>query len=602
MKYQTISLPFAVACTLAFFVLLSCANSVANAANQPNQLQLSHISVLTKVDLGQVTFTFHVTPSNMSSDVGLQMYVHRQKPDTWEFVQAQDSTGGPKVFPLYRTLDNDITFTASLSPGTYDNFRLLLFDASGGHGINYSDEVYDTAADTVKRTVPMHFEIATSQSRVVSPVLAYAPIPATVAAGDGTYTVTIPAKVKIPRGYQAAEGGLWVMAKGDGGFSQQWVGMNTAKPANDAHDTYLEAPVRFELKGVKPGLWNVQFGVFKATWGDALEWVYPGLDFEVGGDAWVVKSPRRPARVRVFNDRFVKLTEGGKVPASLYPDSPAATRAVSFVRGGNYGNAIGWDIHPALNTPGYFVLLSDLGCRFIRIVYNPDRYINEPLYQHSVDQIIQNIWQSDSYPIIAPQDLPQGNTIGERVERGAALCRQMAENYKGKPVWIELVNEPHEFGTWPEWKPIAERYVKTIRGVDPEAFVIVPLEGFSKDGRGAAKSPITDVAVDLYDAHAYVAPGEVEMRYGPMTRAGLPLLIGEFGGDGPYLRQMSVAFESMRPQPLAIAPWAFTIKGQDSLPLIADGSSATLRYTPAGEAVAHAYNLWNSGKKLGMSN
>jgi hypothetical protein len=306
-----------------------------------------------------------------------------------------------------------------------------------------------------------------------------------------------------------------------------------------------------------------------------------------------------PPRLRYLGGKFMVMFDGGlPQQAVMYGGSHAALSAVKFVRGGNYGNALDWTIQPSLDTPGYFALLGDHGCRFIRVLFNPDRYIGEALYRHAVDQVVHNIWQAGEFPLIAPQDLPSADTLSKRIELGAQVCQLMAQTYKGQSVWIEICNEPQEFDTWAQWKPVAETYIKTIRGIDRNALVIVPFESWSKDGRGAATDPITDVRVDLYDGHAYVPPSEVQARFGTAARAGLPVLIGEYGGDANYMAQMDRALQAMNPPPVAVAPWAFTIKGQDSMPLVESANGAELSFTPAGAMVANAFDSWLDGKML----
>ncbi|HZU76822.1 MAG TPA: cellulase family glycosylhydrolase [Dehalococcoidia bacterium] len=429
-----------------------------------------------------------------------------------------------------------------------------------------------------------------------SPTLTFPPNPLVTANGDGTYTVAIPALVKVPAGYSAPDNGLWAMAKGDAGFSQVWAALKNAQASQDPQNPFERIPVQFTLKSVKPGLWNEQFGLFTNQWGNPLAWIYPGMDFEVGGDSWEHKAPadRIPPRLRVEHGRFV--TASGTVHR-FYADDPAGSSAVTFLRGGNYGNALDWTLTPALNTPGYFTLLGDMGCHFVRVLFSPDRYLSETAYTHAVDQVVQNIWAAGLYPLIAPQDLPQGDTLEARAAGGLKVVQALAEKYKGRSVWLEVCNEPHEYGAWAAWKPVAERYVKAIRAIDPDAFVVVPFEGWSKDGRAAARDPITDVAVDLYDGHAYVDPAQVSELFGTPARAGLPVLIGEYGGGADYLRKMDLALQRI-PRLMAIAPWALTVKGQDSMPLIADGSTAVLRFTPAGQVIADDYARWDAGKKV----
>lgn len=559
----------------------------------PNVLTVSQASVTAQAHLGEVTFTYHITPTNKSADAGMQLYLRRADLPPGS---AWQGVSDPAILSLYRGQDNTGSFTVQLPMGAYSDYRLLLFDSPDGKSINFGRTLYDTNADPARAHQTLQLKVASNEAPVHAPVLSFPPNPETKANGDGTYTVTIPAMVKAPPGYQTGDNGLWAMAKGDVGFSQVWASLANAKQSDNPEDKYEYVPINFTLKDVKPGLWAVQFGLFKNTWGDPLQWVYPGMQFEVGGDSWEHKAPpdRIPVRLCVRDRRF-ETVEGR--PFHFYSGDPRGLSAVSFVRGGNYGNALDWTFTPTYNNPGYFTLLGDTGCHFIRTLFDPDRYLEEPAYQHAVDQVVQNIWAAGLYPLIAPQDLPKGDTLAEREDKGQRLVEMLARKYKGQSVWIEIVNEPHEYSTWGEWKPVAARYVKAIRAIDPNAFVVVPFESWSKDGRGAAKSPITDVHVDLYDGHAYVNPAQVPALFGTPARAGLPVLIGEYGGGAAYLRQMDAALQHTAGL-MAVAPWAFTVKGQDSLPLVADGSTAVLRFTPAGQVIADDYAQWDAGRKV----
>lgn len=558
----------------------------------PNTLKVARATVTAVAHLGEVTFTYHITPTNQSADAAMQIFLLRSDlppGSAWAGVSA------PGILSLYRGMDNTGSFTVNLPKGNYTQYRLLLFNSPDGKSIDYGHVIYDTSKDPPRAHQDLHLQVESSEAPVHSPTLSYPPNPETKPNGDGTYTVTIPARVKVPHGFTAPDNGLWAMAKGDAGFAQVWAPLSKAQQNANAQDPYDFVPVDLTLKSVKPGLWNLQFGLFKNTWGNPLEWVYPGLYFEVGGDSWEHKAPedRIPPRLRVAHNHFERVN--GE-PYHFY-GGPASTAAVAFVRGGNYGNALDWTYTPTYDNPGYFTLLGDTGCHFIRTLFDPDRYLEQPAYQHAVDQVVQNIWAAGLYPVIAPQDLPSGDTLAQREEQGLRVVESLARKYKGRSVWLEVVNEPHEYGSWAQWKPVAERYAKAIRAIDPNAFVIVPFEGWSKDGRAAAKSPITDVHVDLYDGHAYVPPSEVSALFGTPARAGLPVMVGEYGGGASYLRQMDMALQHAGPL-VAVAPWAFTVKGQDSLPLVADGSTAVLRFTPAGQVIADDYSRWDSGHKV----
>jgi hypothetical protein len=572
---------------------------VAPAAASPvqgnSQLALSRLALTAKADLSQVTFTYHMTPVAGNADVGIQIFANREdvkSESKWEGIFPLDSAGKPLIIQLYEGLDNTGSFTVTLPKGVYGATRLILF-AAPNKNVDLSKTLYDTKNDA-NAHLDLHLTVASAEKRVTAPILVMSPKTETADEGNGAYTATFTGVVKTPQDYHPQENGFYVMAKSPAGFAQNWVSMKNAEPSGDPADNYLKIPVQFTVKGVKAGLWNMQFGLFKYTWGDALHWVYPGVDFAVGD--WVQRAPADhiPPRLRLRNNRFETLD--GK-PYDFYAGKPAAVEAVSFVRGGNYGNAIGWTILPEYNRPGYFALLKQMGCHFMRIAFNPERFMDEPVYRQAVDQIVQNIWAAGLYPVIGPQGLMKAATLQEQVDKSVKLVELMTRQYKGKSVWLEVCNEPYEVAEWAKWKPIVTRMVRTARAIDPDAFLIAPLEGWGKDGRAAAKDPIRDVHVDMYDAHAYIQPEDVARVYGDDVKAGLPLYIGEYGGnDATYLSRMDMALQNLHGL-VAAAPWAFTKSGQDGLPLIADGSSTTLKYTQAGQQIATDYALWDEGRR-----
>jgi hypothetical protein len=574
----------------------------AAAQNAQAPLIPSKLTLSARAELGEVTITYHITPSNRNANVGLQLFARRDDlpKEQWETLSPLKENGTPLILSLFKGLDNTGSFTVPVKKGDYGDCRIILFHSPNANSLDYKHPLFDNYDSKTRMPLNLKLSVKTAQKRVTSPRMEVENEAETTPNSDGTYTVVIPAVVKVPKGFTINDNGLWAMAKGDVGelFSQVWAGLNVAQPGGDPLDDYNKIPIKFTMKNVKPGIWNVQFGLFTPAFGNPLQWIYPGVDLETGGEEWVKKAPAgsMPPRLRVREGRFETLN---RKPYDFYADNPAGTKAVAFVRGGNYGNAITWNIRPKLNTPGYFVLLKTMGCKFIRFNFNPDRFLAQPLYQHAVDQIVQNIWAAGLYPILAPQDLPEGDTREERVEKGFKVVRAMAAKYIGKSAWLELCNEPHAFDTWAQWKPVAVRYAKAIRAIDPEAFVIVPFEGYGKDGRAAAKDPITEVAVDLYDGHAYVAPEEVALHFGPAIKAALPVLIGEYGGDGPYLSKIDSALQKLPPGLMAAGPWAFTIAGEDSIPLVLDGSTAELRMTPAGQVIMDDYAAWDAGKKKG---
>jgi hypothetical protein len=563
-------------------------------------MTFKRFAIRATADLGEATFTYDLLPSSGSGAVGMQIFAHRDdvtKTEEWDPIIFKDKGGQDAVIRLEQGQEAHGALTVALKRGIYGKYRVLLFDSPDGKMVNWSKIVYDTVHDPIINSLSLHLEIKTETKRVKSPVL-YLPdqIRDVTQDLDGTYSMIVRGEVKVPATYTTPDNGFWIQAKSDAGFDQQWASMDNAVPGGNAVDPYRTIPVQLSLHKVKPGIYNVQFGIASKNFSEQIQWVYPGLDFEAGGEGWERHAPEAsiPPRLRVKNGKFV--TADG-LPYDWYADHPNALKGAAFVRGGNYGNSVYRSIKPALNTPEYFHKLQELGCRFMRVNFNQNRYPREPLYQHVVDQVVQNIWAAGMYPILCPQGLPDASTREDQVERGLRVVQAMATRYKGKSVWLEICNEPHEFTSWADWKPVAEQYVQAIREIDPDAFVIVPLEGFSKDGRAAAASPITSVPVDLYDAHAYIAPEQMTMLYGPMLKAHMPLLIGEYGGDADYLRRVDTGLQNLPPGLLAAGPWAFTVTGEDSLPLIQSGDGDELQFTPAGQVIANDYAAWNLGRR-----
>ena len=584
---------------VAIFLSISLLGNFCHA--QGNLLKFSKFALEAKSDLGEAVFSYRLVSSSRSANVGIQLFAKRddiKESIQYDLIAPVDSTGSPIILNLFRAQENRGSFRMPIPKGIYSGFKLILFEAPNGKTLDYSKLLYDSSIDPPNPPISIKLKIVTTQRRVVSPTLDISSKKIVVKPNaDNTADVTISALVKIPKAMGKQGAGYWAMAKGTAGFSQVWLPLASAVPGADALDDYLKIPVSFEIKAVEKGLTSLDLGLFPDKMEKAIKWIINAVDIEIGGDQWVVKAPPNlmPPRVRVSNRSF-HLTNGK--PFDFYADNLAGKKGVGFVRGGNYGNAVTWTLYPALNSPNYFTLLGEMGCKYLRFSLNPNRYLAEPLYQHVIDQIIQNIWAASIYPIVTPQDLPDAPTLAERVEKGKRLLEMLATKYKGKSVWLEVCNEPHEFTVWKDWKPVAIRYVKTIRAIDPDAFVIVPFEDFSKDGRGAAKDPITEAAVDLYDGHAYLKPEEVAQNFKPPILAGLPVLIGEYGGGGyEYLSQMDMAMQSLPPGLVAAGPWAFTIPGQDSLALVQDGSTASLKMTPSGQAVFDDYALWNAGKR-----
>jgi hypothetical protein len=244
----------------AFACLLLASLPAPVKANAANLVLFSSMSETTTVDLAEATLTFRVQLATRSIDVGAQVYLHRASPNpAWVFVNGVDPPGSTnaKVYPLYHGLDNTIALISNLPEGTYDNYRLILFDAPDGKSIDYGRVAYDTANDPAWQKLPVRFKIESSEVRVRAPQLIIDPNPRIEATGSGDYSVAIAAKVRVPDGYQTSQNMLWAMAHGPTGTDQVPVRLSDAVAAGVPGNRYLVASIEFDFKDVKAGIWDV---------------------------------------------------------------------------------------------------------------------------------------------------------------------------------------------------------------------------------------------------------------------------------------------------------------------------------------------------------
>jgi hypothetical protein len=538
---------------------------------------------------------YALVSANRGGPVGIRLEFERDDGGgkrTFVVAEPKEPDGSDSLVELQAGREVSGIVSVMLAPGVYRSFRFWLLDASNGKILRPERVLYDSLADpNVKRIglgVTIRGDAAAGPSGPAGATLVAPGPPSLERNADGSWNATVVVEVRVPAG--APDGAEYrVAATGNMGAQEQWA--RTPAPGAERR-----VAATFVFRGLSPGLYSAELALYDAA-GKRLQNLQGAFDFEVGGPSWVRQAPadRLPPRLRVRRGRWETVAGA---PFDFFADAPAAGAVVRFVRGGNYGNSICWTATPAYNTPEYFAKLRAIGCRFMRLNFDPERYPDDERYRRAVDQIVQNILSAGMYPIVNPQSLPKGADRAERVRRGLRVVEAMARQYRGLPVWIGICNEPTDFDTWARWKPVAVQYVRAIRAIDPEAFVIVPFEWLSKDGRGAARDPITEVEVDLYDGHAYVQPAELQTLFGPAIRAGLPVLLGEYGGGADYLARMHAALEKLRGV-MGVAPWAFTRYGMDAMPLIEDGSGPTLRFTPSGRAVADAYAAWDHGRSVG---
>ena len=551
-------------------------------------------------DLNSVTFSYTIASPSAPANVVVQMFLHRQysvadgtSADEWRQVVPTDGSGNSLQLGLFPGQNTSGTFTVTGLPlGNYGDVRVILFDAAS----NFATTLLDTMVSG------LNLSITTMQLRVTAPMLVINTESAQTPGADGS--VHIPYTLKFPQSFITQYNGVFVLAKGSGGSVQPWLDISKPSTATGP-DPYFFVNGEIVLPAPKSGIYSLQFGLFNYSW-KLLQWIGTDFSYEIGGDAWVQKCPAAslPPRLVVSGGRWVTLDGQAFNWGSI--STPKSMSAVTFVRGGDFGNAVVWTDSPLNNTPQYFALLRYSGLRWIRTNYDSDKYLSSPIYQHLVDQIVQNQLQGGLYPIIGPQGLPSSSqgTAGQ-IAQLVKLQQIIAAKYLGLPVWINLCNEPHELGDWVSCSAAMQSAASAVRAIDPNALITCPFEGYSKGSTAnAAKAPIAATHIDLYDYHAYNTPDELHANLLPALAAGMPILVGEYGGgDGAYLHAINIALQQLSAtyfNLLAAGPWAFTTPGQDSLPLVESVSGATLKFTPQGAQVSLDFNSWDAGVPISV--
>lgn len=507
-------------------------------------------------DLGTTTVSWEITVKpGEGGNFNIQLFL-KDLDHPGQYAAVNPGIG--TVLSLFPDNDNRGSFSVRLPVGHYGDGRAILFVA----GTNYATALPDL------ETSGLDIVVKTVQVRVTAEEIE-ANSAAVQEGGDNKEH--IPFVVKEPAGTVLVPGGgYWAMVKGTGGFDQVWIDSKKFRPSGDPNDDYMVFDGEFTVPiPAHPGLYGLNVGLFDTGW-KQLSWLYPGVEYEFGN--WVVKAS--PDHYPAVADAFGK-------------------RAGIFAIGGNFGNAIA-TIGSADNTSAdYFRLLRSRGMTFLRTNYDPDSYLRSSLYREKVDQIVQNQLEARLAPILAPQDLPSASQGKDQLTQLIAVDSMVASAYKGMPVAIDILNEPHGYKTWSAWKRDATAVLQAVRAVNPQAVTIVGFEGYSEDGREAAKDPIDPGLVTFYALHSYHASAaELPARIGNLSN----VLLEEWHNGDPDFAQaiQSTHFAGE-------SAWAWTTPGQDSIPLIKSVDGAVLTFTEDGAAIDSWQHSWAKGELVGQS-
>jgi hypothetical protein len=569
------------------------------------------LELIPTVDLGDVNLKIRTTNPSAPIDADLcQVWMRRTytNPTTGQITEqwinwVPNDDAAKKYFKFSLFSGETQTFNFDISTfdvGKYDSFRFIFFTY---HWAVLADQMAENVS----------FEITTKQKRVKTPFVEILSNKIQDPAPDGK--LHIPYVIKMPAKTFTTWGGWFLLAKGASMFQQPWIAYARKDGANvlpdgatkvaDGPDPYWysEGEIVFDYPK-ESGIHNLQFGLFDYNW-KLQNWIWPGINVQVGGDSWVTKCPESKLlpRLRVNNGQLVKLD------GSLYNiyEGTTGANAITAIRGGNYGNQYLWSESPDYNRIGYFGSLKYLGHKFLRLLFNPDKYIADHIYRNRIQDTIGKMLTAGCHVIAGPQHIPTGNDLYEKSESFYKLVELMANNWKGMPVWVSITNEPNDIGDWSLCKPILERAATIYRSIDVDAFIICPTSKWSKENTTPEANDLIDSQlVDAYAYHAYNNASDVIPNLKPLLDKGIAVIVEEYGcGDVEWQKGINIEMQKLSklyPNLIAFASWAWTRMGEDACPMVEDGNLANVKLTATGQMQAKDLQTWDSGNFIDDGN
>ncbi len=565
------------------------------------------------VDLGEAKLSLYIEGSTKPIDATMmQMFIKRDYLDfegkpvvKWENLTPTNDKGYIK-FSIYANDRQTFSFDIKPGVGKYSAARVIFF-ADG----------WQVLADQAAEVEP--FEIVTTQLRIKKPIIEI--LEDKILCPDANNKIIIPFVLKFPSNLRPPWNAWWAMAKGSSPngslFQQKWLQWgkmvnNEMQPTeickiSDGPDKFWYVESQFEFDMPKDlNLYNVQFGIFDNNWKETYHWVWPGVDIEVGGSQWITKCPEHklPPRLRVKDGKFIKL-DG--TPFNFYEGTKGAD-GITAVRGASWGNAYGWTRTPEYNRSGYFSSLRYLGHRICRFLFDPDQYTNSKVYRGRILDSIGKILSGGMYPLCGPHNLHVNvSSPAERDKKFLEMCAMIAEDWKGLPIMYAIASEPKELtGGWAECKPLWEKAVNIIRNIDPDAFLIVPCQGYSKTSTAPEAANLIDRnLVDAYSYHPYNSAKDVIPFMKPLLDTGVGIIVEEYGcGNAVWQKSINIEMQKISKQYsnlLAFLTWAWTKHGQDACPMVENGDLANITLTEVGKMQALDIAVWDSGNLIDES-
>lgn len=225
-------------------------------------------------------------------------------------------------------------------------------------------------------------------------------------------------------------------------------------------------------------------------------------------------------------------------------------------------------------------LIEDWGAQVLRAAMGVDLdsacYVYKPEFGvECVTKVVDAAIENGAYVII------DWHSHHLRLEEAKEFFARMATRYKGVPnVIYELYNEPVE-DSWPDLKNYFIELIKTIRGIEPHAVILLGCPHWDQDIHLAADDPVVGYNNIMYTLHFYAnTHGQwLRDRADYALSKSLPIFVSECAGmeasgDGPLSPQEWQNWvDWMQKNSISWVAWSVSDKNETCSMLLPSASS-----------------------------
>lgn len=247
-----------------------------------------------------------------------------------------------------------------------------------------------------------------------------------------------------------------------------------------------------------------------------------------------------------------------------------------------HGVSYGWhQFWPRFyNASSVSYLTKEWGAQVVRAAMGVDLdsacYVYKPEFGvECVTKVVDAAIENGAYVII------DWHSHHLRLEEAKQFFTQMATRYKGAPnVIYELYNEPVA-DSWPDLKNYFIELIKTIRGIEPHAVILLGCPHWDQDIHLAADDPVTGYNNIMYTLHFYAnTHGQwLRDRADYALSKGLPIFVSECAGmeatgDGPLnAEEWQNWVDWMQKNSISWVAWSVSDKNETCSMLLPSASS-----------------------------